>query len=920
MTIPATGVTLSQSAVTLTEGQQTILTAKVSPADAMPTLTWTSSNEKVATVSQIGEVYAVAPGSATVTVTTDNGFSAECLVTVEPKRVPTLFLTATPDGGAVDKGTKVTLSVKDDLDEVVTDAEVFYTLDGSEPSVKSMRYNQPITLTEAVTLKAVAMKEDYVQGELTATYSINKIAANGVMLSASDLTLTEGDDAKLVATVSPMDADTELTWSSNDESVATVNQNGEVHAVAPGTATITVSTDNGLSATCKVTVEPKRVPTLLMAATPEGGAVDKGTAVTLSVKDDLDEDVTDAEIYYTLDGSEPSAKSTRYDQPIVLTEAVTLKALAMKDGYVQGELSTTYSINKVAATGVTLSASELTLTEGDDAKLVATVSPADADTELTWLSDDESVATVDGEGTVVGVSVGTATIMVTTDNGFLATCKVTVTERQQEHGEKQLVVVANLQAGEVAKGTEITLAVQDEDGETVDGADIYYTTDGRTPTQKSTRYEGVVTVNESMTLKAVAYKDGYTHSDVLRLAYIVIDDDSDLQWEDDESGVVYAFNTGDPMAKVQRVRSTAQGHVDIRESITVEGKTYTVTEIPKRAFAGASNVTSVTVPSTVTTVGESAFANDGLLALIWQSAIEVPADALPEEGNRSKNFLLYVNRAGQAPYGMGNIVVKTADGYEMSEALTLTDGDDFHCPVAFRAANVSYTHSYTMTTGLGSSEGWETLALPFEVETIRHSDGRTLVPFASWRSDSGNVPFWLYTLSTDGFVKAGRIQANTPYILSMPNNDAYLSEYNVGGEVTFTASNATILPSAALATASTADRTFVPTFRKIRSSSSVATLNSVNRLHSNTGGEAPGSRFISNLRLASPFEAVFEGSADAVRSFGLQFSADGVNAIDEVPATRHAGSPRIYNLQGQRVSTMRKGNLYIVGGKKAMAK
>ena len=449
--------------------------------------------------------------------------------------------------------------------------------------------------------------------------------------------------------------------------------------------------------------------------------------------------------------------------------------------------------------------------------------PADAETVLTWRSDNEQVATVDGDGVVTGVAQGTTTINVTTENGLSASCEVMVV------------------------------------------------------------YDGPV----------------------------------DVTWEDTENDVVYAFNTGETSAQVQLVKKAATGDVVIHDKFTYLGKEYTVTEVASNAFAGAADVTSVTVPASVTTVGESAFANNGLLALVWQSDIEVPADVLPEDASRSKNFLLYVNRAGQAPYGVGIVLVKSGDGYRAEGALTLAENGEFHCPVPFSVPSISYTHNYMMTTGFGHSEGWETLALPFDVETIRHADGRVLVPFASFRADSDNRPFWLYAMSESGFVKTGSIKANTPYIICMPNNEAYLSDYNITGEVTFTANNVTIQPTTSLNSVAAGNRTFVPTFRKIRSSSSVACLNSVNELHSNTGTETPGSRFISNLRLASPFEAVFEGSAANVRSFTIDFAPGVTNGIDEVPTSR-SGQQRIYNLKGQRVSKMQRGHLYIVDGRKLL--
>ena len=86
--IPVTGIELNRTSATLTEGATLTLTATLLPKDATnPTLTWTSSNEKVATVDEYGVVTAVADGEATITVSTTDGsdLSATCVVTVETK-------------------------------------------------------------------------------------------------------------------------------------------------------------------------------------------------------------------------------------------------------------------------------------------------------------------------------------------------------------------------------------------------------------------------------------------------------------------------------------------------------------------------------------------------------------------------------------------------------------------------------------------------------------------------------------------------------------------------------------------------------------------------------------------------------------------------------------------------------------------
>ena len=178
-TISVTGVSLNQQSLTLTEGEQATLVATVSPADASDaTVSWSSSNPTVASVSG-GTVRALVPGTATITVTTnDGGKTATCAVTVNRKAVP----------------------------------------------------------------------------------------VESVSLNPTSVELMPGESATLVATVSPAGADnTSVSWSSDDVSVATV-ENGKVTGVADGSATITVTTvDGGKTATCAVTVKSGTVQFVKMS-------------------------------------------------------------------------------------------------------------------------------------------------------------------------------------------------------------------------------------------------------------------------------------------------------------------------------------------------------------------------------------------------------------------------------------------------------------------------------------------------------------------------------------------------------------------------------------------------------------------------------------------------------------------------------
>lgn len=117
--------------------------------------------------------------------------------------------------------------------------------------------------TLGLTSDTVEITKDYgdylwkVEGSVTATLTIKAatVPATGVSLNKGSLSLTAGVSETLIATVNPLEAtDKAVTWTSDNKSVATVDQNGKVTAVAAGKATITATTSNGKTATCSVTV------------------------------------------------------------------------------------------------------------------------------------------------------------------------------------------------------------------------------------------------------------------------------------------------------------------------------------------------------------------------------------------------------------------------------------------------------------------------------------------------------------------------------------------------------------------------------------------------------------------------------------------------------------------------------------------
>ena len=239
VTYKVTGVSLNKDSLTLDVGSSETLNATVAPNNATnQKVTWTSNEERVATVDESGKVEAVAPGTATITATAADGSKTDtCTVTV----------------------------------------------------------TQPVT---------------------------------GVNLNKTTLSLYTGETATLTATVTPENATNKaVTWSSSNTEVATVDNNGKVTALKPGTATITATAD-GVAATCTVTVsrEPVIPETNGITVTqPANGSVkvnpsngSAGTLITVTATPDEGYELA----YITVDGEKISGSTFRMPDKAVTVSAV----------------------------------------------------------------------------------------------------------------------------------------------------------------------------------------------------------------------------------------------------------------------------------------------------------------------------------------------------------------------------------------------------------------------------------------------------------------------------------------------------------------------------------------------------------------------------------------------------------------------
>ena len=268
-----------------------------------------------------------------------------------------------------------------------------------------------------------------------------EISVESVELDAQNVTLKIGETTTLTATITPDNATNKnVTWSSGNEDIATVDNGGKVTAQGVGETMITVTTEDGQkTAECVVTVieksdpEPEEIPVESVELDVQNVILKIGETTTLTATITPD-NATNKNVTWSSENEDIASVNNGIVTAVGPGE--TMITVTTEDGEKTAECTILViepEPEEIHVEKVELNLQDISLEIGEKATLVAVITPNDATNKnVTWASEDENIASVE-EGIVTAIRPGETTITVTTEDGEkTAECKITVIEQKEE--------------------------------------------------------------------------------------------------------------------------------------------------------------------------------------------------------------------------------------------------------------------------------------------------------------------------------------------------------------------------------------------------------------------------------------------------------------------------------------------------------
>ena len=405
-------------------GENVNLQVLVDGNEFLGEVVWVSSNTKVATVDNDGTLTAIAPGTVIISVVVGRNV-ATINVNIREKSNPTI--TVEPTSVTVTGPNWVneeSIAMLTATPNVNTDSKFNWTTDN--PNVATVDANGVVIGVSAgvATIKATLIDYPTVFG--TFTILVKEVATSASPITSITLTgateVLQGNKILVRASWSPSNEPATFTYSSSNEAVLTVDQNGWVTGVAGGSAQViaTLNGDAEKNATFNVTVIP--LPTEILITGSSTVSVTQNIVLTATSAPAG----SSAAVTWSSSNTAIATVDTNGRVTGVAAGTVTITASSLINSNIKG----TFNVTVTDQRSITLTPTTVNLAAGNSQTITATVFAASlTDKSVVWSSGNTAVATVDANGKVTGISAGTATIIakLNADNTVQAQATVTVT-------------------------------------------------------------------------------------------------------------------------------------------------------------------------------------------------------------------------------------------------------------------------------------------------------------------------------------------------------------------------------------------------------------------------------------------------------------------------------------------------------------
>lgn len=291
-------ITFDDNKVSIKKGDSLKLIVSINPVELSSSkLTWKSSDESIVTVDEFGNIKGINNGKAIITVTTPNEKTATCTVEVVNDKVDVKKINLSVSKNTITVGSVTQVKAKVEPSNA-TNRELVWT--SSDSSIATVDANGIVKGIKNGTVTITAKTKDgKVVASTKITVKVPEPVIENIKFSQDNISIKKDDTLGLTVVVTPSElSSSKLTWKSSDENIVTVDESGKIKGINVGSATITVTSSNGKTATCKVNVVEESIEVQEIVLTPLEKTIGNNRT-TQVIADIKPENATNRELVWT---------------------------------------------------------------------------------------------------------------------------------------------------------------------------------------------------------------------------------------------------------------------------------------------------------------------------------------------------------------------------------------------------------------------------------------------------------------------------------------------------------------------------------------------------------------------------------------------------------------------------------------------